>query len=105
MGRYPSQYKNSRGKKTMWRYVALSHNLKKRCFSQFWLLFAVSRDFQKNSGGTVWRYVALSRNLKNDAFLYFCYFLLFPGIFKKAVVALCGAMWRYVALSRNLKKR
>jgi len=78
----------------MWRYPIIWKN----DASQFWLLFAVSRDFQKNSGGTVWRYVALSRNLKNDAFLYFCYFLLFPGIFKKAVVALCGAMWRYVAL-------
>ena len=42
--------------------------------------------------GAMWRYPVI---WKNDDFLYFCYFLLFPGIFKKSVVALCGAMWRY----------
>ena len=67
----------------MWRYVALSQNLKKQSFSSF-LLF--SANFGKKEA---WRYVAVSQNPKKQ-------------VFQQNVVGLCGVAPR-LQFSANVK--
>jgi len=76
----------------MWRYVALSRNLKKTMISSIFATFCCFQGFSRKQW---WRYVALCGAIpyfeKTMIFSMFAV-LLFPGIFKKTVVALCGAI-------------
>ena len=84
----------------MWRYVALSQNLKKQSFSPFLPFLLFSANLQKTGValcGAMWRYVALSQNLKKHSFFQFLPFLLFSANLQKQA-------WRYVALCGAIPK-